>query len=53
MSMSPKDTLIWWRQPVFTFKKNGKRFSEQGLIVTVLQSGSNGWHITSWAWAKQ
>ena len=38
---------------LFTLKKNGKRFSEQGLIVTVLQSGSNGWYITSWAWAKQ
>jgi hypothetical protein len=37
----------------FTFKKNGKRFSEQGLIVTVLQNGANSWRITGWAWAKQ
>jgi hypothetical protein len=37
----------------FTFKKNGKRSSEQGLIVAVLQNTSNSWRITSWAWAKQ
>ena len=37
----------------FTFKKNGKRFSEQGLIVTVLQNGSNSWRIAGWAWAKK
>jgi len=37
----------------FTFKKNGKRFSEQGLIVTVLQNSANTWRITGWAWAKQ
>ena len=37
----------------FTFRKNGKRFSEQGSIVAVLQYGSNSWRITGWAWAKK
>ena len=37
----------------FTFRKNGKRFSEQGSIVAVLQNGPNSWRITGWAWAKK
>jgi hypothetical protein len=37
----------------FTFKQNGKWFSEHRSILTVaLQKVANGWRITGWAWAK-
>ena len=37
----------------FTFKQNGKQFTERRSILTVaLQKVADSWRITGWAWAK-
>jgi SnoaL-like domain len=37
----------------FTYKVHGKSVKESGAVWTVaLQKVSDGWRITSWAWAK-